>query len=158
MSGGVNEWIGSEYLWQGINIRQQKKLPLKGIQTAVDNALSSFRQQILLKFVMTVVRELKQDSISDPKTPKQQCVSCFKKVQGDKDMGRNDRQCQLNHHHSTSKTQPNQISSWGFCAFLLHLHPPLTWVWSAPDSSSRVLISINKKKTLNRVRKYNCFI
>lgn len=64
---------------QNLNIRQQKKLPLKGIQTAVDNVVSLFRQQILLKFVMTVVRELKQDSISDPKTQRQQCILLLQK-------------------------------------------------------------------------------
>ena len=42
------------------NLRPQKKLPLKGIQTAADNLVSLFRQQILLKFVMTVMRDLKQ--------------------------------------------------------------------------------------------------
>lgn len=115
-----SEWMNWEWIFmtRNLNIRQQKKLPLKGIQTAVDNVVSLFRQQILLKFIMTVVRELKQDSISDPKTPKQQCISCFKKVQGDKDMDRNDRQCQFNHHHSTSKnpTQPNIIMGF-LCLF-----------------------------------------
>lgn len=151
-----SEWMNWEWIYMTGNLRPQQKLPLKGIQTAADNLVSLFRQQILLKFVMTVMRDLKQIKTRFSLWPWNTKATMCKLLQkGARGQGHGQEWQAMSTQSSSlnlQKPNPAKYHHEGFVPFYCTFTPTHVVIICSRFKHK------SKKNTLNRVRKYNCFI
>lgn len=135
--------------------------PFKGIRTAIYRPCKQSNVFIHKRNTGQTVKNVRKDQrpTNINKTPSltlkhqsNSMYSRFKQVQERRRTEDRDDLVQCQHNRLPTlnfQNQPNKISSWGFCAFLLHPYSSYPrGIQSAPISSPRLSILVNRKMTL----------